>query len=302
MGSEGDGPRHPFFIVGSARSGTTLLRLMLNAHPEVAIPPESRFITELHPGHARMTVENFLAKLARHKRFETWDLPIEAVAAEIGRTEGEAPYAELLDATYRAYARAQGKHVWGDKTPRYVESLPTLAQLWPDAHFIHLIRDGRDVALSYADVSFGPKTVGRAARLWASRVRAGLSAGRRLGDDTYREFRYEELVADPEGQLRAIASFIGADFNAAMLDYTERARSSVLSRAQVYNPNVTRPPSKTRSWQKSMRDRDVEIFEAVAGDLLSVLGYERRYANPRLLPRVTGHLGAVGLPIGRIRT
>ena len=291
----------PFFIVGSARSGTTLLRLMLNAHPEVAVPPESRFITEFHGTPASKSANAFVGALSRHKMFATWDLPITAVVAEIGELD-EPTYADLVAATFRAYARAHGKTTWGDKTPRYVERIDLISGLWPDARFIHLIRDGRDVALSYADVRFGPKTVGRAARLWATRVRAGRAAGRVLPRERYLEVRYEELVEDAAGKIQDICHFLDLDFDAAMLDHTEKARDSVLPRAALYNPNVTRPPARTRAWQASMEPRAVAAFEAVAGDVLADLGYERRYPAPPLNAVLVGRLGAAGVPFGRLRS
>ncbi len=290
----------PFFIVGSARSGTTLLRLMLNAHPEVAVPPESRFITEFHGTPASASAELFVAALAKHKMFATWDLPIAAVEAEIRELGAEPTYPDLVAATFRAYARTHGKTIWGDKTPRYVQRIDLISTLWPDARFIHLIRDGRDVALSYADVRFGPKTVGSAARLWATRVRAGRVAGRALPPGRYLEVRYEDLVEDAAGKVKEICGFLDLEFDAAMLDYTERARDSVLPRAALYNPNVTRPPARTRAWQTSMAPRAVAAFEAVAGDVLADLGYERRYPSPPLSAALVGRLGALSLPVGRL--
>lgn len=290
----------PFFIVGSARSGTTLLRLMLNAHSEVAVPPESRFITELWTGSNTVQVDAFLRALDAHPRFHTWDLPISAVRDEFEEVS-ESSYAEAIAAAFRAYARVQGKNRWGDKTPRYVEHIPFLSTLWDDARFIHLIRDGRDVALSYADVPFGPKTVGRAASLWARRVKAGCDKGRALPAGRYIEVNYEDVVDDVASEIKDICDFLDLDFDPGMLEYTERARGSVLPRASMYNPNVVKPPSKTRSWRESMEERMVEAFEAVAGDVLSELGYERRYDEPGLSARIVGRLGDAGLPFGRLK-
>ena len=291
----------PFFIVGSARSGTTLLRLILNAHPEVAVPPESRFITELWRGSSEVPVEPLLASIAVHNRFAAWDVPIEAVREELGGRPA-ASYAEVITAPYRAYARLNGKTRWGDKTPRYVEQIPLLNALLSNARFIHLIRDGRNVALSYADVPFGPKTVAAAARLWTARVSAGMKGGRPLGE-RYLEVRYEDLVEDTEGETKSICSFLELEFDPGMLNYTERARAAVLPRASIYNPRVTeRPMSKTRSWEKDMPERHVQIFEAVAGDLLSELGYPRRHPEPPSSARWRASLGRLGLPVDRLRT
>ncbi|MFN2594520.1 MAG: sulfotransferase [Actinomycetota bacterium] len=209
-------PSAPFFIVGSARSGTTMLRLMLNAHPEVAVPPESRFIVELWHGDSQVDAAEYLKELAAHKRFQAWDLPIEAVAMELG--DGRVPFVSAIEATFRAWARAAGRERWGDKTPRYIEHIPFLAELFGDAKFIHLIRDGRNVALSYADVPFGPKSIGAAAQLWAERVSMGMRDGRPLGGDRYFELRYEDLVDDAEGEIKDTCAFLELDFDPGMLD------------------------------------------------------------------------------------
>ena len=292
---------HPFFIIGSARSGTTLLRLIMNAHPLVAVPPESRFITELWRGQREVDVSRFLDALGAHKRFQTWDLPIDAVAGEIqgGPTIG---YPDAIRAAFDAYAHVNGKSQWGDKTPRYVENLELIADLFPDARFIHLVRDGRNVTLSYANVPFGPKTVGRAAALWKRRVVAGREKGAALGGKRYLEISYEDLVEDAAGETKDICEFLELEFDPGMLDYTERARGSVLPRASMYNPNVTEPPRpNVRSWEESMPPHHIEIFEAVAGDALSLLGYERRFPTPGPKARAIGRLSAAGVPIGKIR-
>ncbi|MDQ4023899.1 MAG: sulfotransferase [Actinomycetota bacterium] len=273
---------------------------MLNAHREVAVPPESRFVVELWTGDGRVRVRELLAKLAAHPRFQAWDLPIEMVEHELHGAE-ETGYAAAIEAAYRAYARVNGKARWGDKTPRYVEHIPLLARLWPESRFVHLVRDGRNVALSYADVPFGPKTVAKAAELWASRVRMGIESGRSLGE-RYIEIRYEDLVEDAEGEAKDLCEFLGLDFDSGMLDYTERARGAVLPRAKRYNPHVAeRPISKIRSWEQSMPDAQVEVFEAIAGDVLSELGYERRHPRTGLKARVVAGAGRRGLPVTRLK-
>jgi hypothetical protein len=290
----------PFFIVGSARSGTTLLRLMLNAHREVAVPPESRFITELWRGADEISVHDYLSGLARHKRFQAWDLPIEAVANEL-QGDGVVPYSSAVDATFRAWARVQGKTRWGDKTPRYIEDIPLLSGLFPDARFIHLVRDGRNVALSYADVPFGPKTIEKAARLWGTRVTKGLHDGRALGRGHYLEVRYEDLVEDAEGEAKDICDFIDLEFDPEMLDYTERARAAVLPRAALFNPRVMeKPTSSVRDWHERMPPAQVEVFEAIAGDVLSELGYERRYSSARPWVRAKVAASKLGLALDRL--
>jgi Sulfotransferase family len=290
-----------FFIVGSARSGTTLLRLILNAHPDIAVPPESRFITELWTGQDEVGVDAFLQRLDAHRLFRVWDLPVEGVRAELGDKE-QVPYRDAVLAAYRAFAKAAGKSRYGDKTPRYVEHISFLSRLFPGSRFIHLVRDGRNVAMSYADVPFGPKTVAKAASLWADRVRAGMTTGRGLGRGRYVESRYEDLVEDPEGEIKTICRFLEIDYQPAMLEYEEAARDSVLSRAALYNPHLSkRPTADVRAWQEAMPEGQVEVFEAIAGDALGELGYERRYPQPSPAARLGAALGRTGAPLHRLK-
>lgn len=297
----GHGVAAPFFIVGSARSGTTLVRMILNSHPDVAVPPESRFIVELWRGDLSIDVAETLEALAAHSRFRVWELPIEAVREELGAST-RAPYAEVMAAAYTAYSKSHDKTRWGDKTPRYVQHIPLLAALFPHSRFVHIIRDGRNVALSYADVPFGPKTVARAAALWADRVGAGLRDGRALDEGRYLEVRYEDLVSDVEGRVQLLCDFLELSFERGMLEYTEQAASEALPRSRMYNPHVLEKPiPSVRSWEEQMPDAHVEVFEAVAGDLLSELGYPRRYPAPGTGARFAARLARAGLPLGRLR-
>ncbi|HET7483473.1 MAG TPA: sulfotransferase, partial [Actinomycetota bacterium] len=290
----------PFFVVGSARSGTTLLRVILNSHPDVAVPPESRFVTELWRGKGEVDRDVFLNALHDHRQFQAWDLPMDAVIAELSDAPRLA-YRDAVAGAYVAYSKAHGKSRWGDKTPRYVLRIPFLADLFPDSRFIHLVRDGRNVALSYAGMPFGPKTVPKAATIWSQRVMAGVRDGRPLGDARYTEVLYESFVADTEGHVRKLCDFLELDFDPAMLDYADRARDFVFEKAARYNPHVLeKPRTDVRSWKDEMPDRQVELFEAVAGDVLSEFGYPRRFENPSASAKMMGRLGTMGLPVGRL--
>lgn len=272
----------PFpFVVGRGRSGSTLLRAMLDSHPEMAVPPESHFIPFFDGHRTRyedgggFAPERFLEDLLRYSRFQRWGLPEE----EVREAFAASPPRTVADAVRRAfavYARHQGKARYGDKTPEYVMHLPTLARLFPEARFVHLVRDGRDVTLSYLDVRFGPSTVAESALLWKRFVREGRVAGRALGADRYLELRYEDLVDDPERELHRICAFVDLRYDDAMLRYFERAEevvSGVVSRRG--HRNIFLPPtSGLRDWRRDMRPRDVAVFEAVAADLLEELGYE----------------------------
>lgn len=282
----GPGAEHepPFpFIVGSGRSGTTLMRAMLDSHPEVAVPPETYFITELLPRVSRYEQDTsfatrvFLRDILGNQWFRRWELPADGVRQTL-LTEPPTDYSDAIRSVYRLFARAHGKARYADKTPVYVNDVHTLAGLFPEARFVHVIRDGRDVAASFIDQEeMRPNGVAEAALLWRQRVSAGRSAGAPLGPKRYLEVRYEDLVGDTEAALRSLCAFVDLEYDSAMLTYPERAGDLV---ARDGGPRQHRgvfmqPQVGLRDWRAELSSAAVEVFELVAGDLLSELGYER---------------------------
>jgi hypothetical protein len=284
--------RPPFpFIVACGRSGTTLLQAMLNAHPAMAIPPEAHFLL---PARNRVTrrgggvdLERLVALLARSRNFALWNFPVEEVRGALARTRPR-DYPGAVRTLYASYARRHGKERYGDKTPNHVLSLPYLSEAFPEARFIHLIRDGRDVTCSFMARGIGPRDGVEGAIRWKRAVASGRRDGARLGPDRYLEVRYEDLVADPEGHIKGIAAFIDLDYDEAMLDYREQV-DRMLPNAYLkdLHANVYRPPTEhLRDWRREMDPAEVAMFEALAGDLLSELGYERAVPEPSLMTRL----------------
>jgi len=283
------GPPAPF-IVGVARSGTTLLRLMLDAHPELAIPPETHFIPKLIKAcdegdpHDRV-----FELLTTHRRWPDYQLDGGELRERLDRiqplTAGDA-----LRAFYGLYAEGQGKPRWGDKSPSYVRKMRRVASALPEARFVHLVRDGRDVALSQVEVDFGPDEVSEAAREWANGIGKARRQARRLRH--YMELRYEDLVADPEPALRRVCEFVELPWDESMLDYHAGARDRMAEVTRDFDrgggpaipaavrasrhTRVAEPPQRERAgrWRADMSASDREAFEAIGGDLLVELGYE----------------------------
>ena len=273
----------PIFVVGCPRSGTTLLRLMLDAHPSLAIPPESHFIPLVARVRSRyeqpsgFDAEHMAADVMRGLRFRDWNLSADAVRAAI-RERHPTTLASAIECVFVAYADAQGKARWGDKTPGYSIELPLISGLFPEAVFVHLIRDGRNVALSLMDVPRPPRSFAEAAQIWRFRVTAGRADGAALAD-RYLELRYESLVEDPESSLKQICALASLEYTPAMLDYhREDPAASVPERNWGHHRNLARPPTGgLRDWRERMSEADQQLFEAVAGEELSELGYERRF-------------------------
>ncbi len=179
-------------------------------------------------------------------------------------------------AVFAAYAAAHGKARYGDKTPGYVTGIGLLAEAFPESRFVHIIRDGRDVALGYLDRDeWGPSTLPDAAFYWASRVERGRAAGRALGASRYTESRYEDLVDDPEAVTRRLCGFLDLEFEEGMLRFHERGAAFIASTKdpQAFG-GLSRPITPgMRDWRTEMAADDVLRFEAIAGDLLEELGY-----------------------------
>ena len=265
----------PLIVLGVRRSGTTLLRVMLDRSAELAIPDESYFIPQLADRH-RGPVEPraFLDDLRRLPTVREWGINVAGVTARL--EPGSSPGAAIA-AVYLEYAAQHGKQRWGDKTPMYMQHLPTLERLFPDALYVHLIRDGRDAAISFLQMPAGivtrtwghPEDVAGFACQWRTEVAAAQALGRRVGP-RYFEVRYEELVAEPEGELRRVCVHAGLAFEPSMLGYAADADVS----AKPHQQSLSRPPTPgLRDWRTEMSEADVRAFDAVAGDLLAELGY-----------------------------
>jgi hypothetical protein len=178
---------------------------------------------------------------------------------------------------YLAYAVEHGKPRAADKTPRNVLHVGRIAAALPESRFVHLVRDGRDVVPSVREHLLGPQTLPGAIDFWRDRVLAGQRAGRALGPQRYLEVRYEDLVAAPEDVLPAVCAFLDLEYTEAMLDYPGRS-DRVISGMwdQRRHAGVARPPTVgVRDWRTTMPRADVQLFDALAGDLLDELGYGR---------------------------
>lgn len=271
----------PFFVVGAGRSGTTLLRVMLDKSPEVAIPPESHFIPVLWKRRGRYgrggRIERpdvFLRDLEAFPRFQQWNIPPSSVRDQLDLWSAPT-LPQAIEACYLAYVSRVNKTRWADKTPKYVNHISLLSRLFPDALFVHLIRDGRDVALSVLSREKMHRHAASAAYFWAKSVRNGRGAGRELGAARYLEVRYEDLVGEPEVQLGRLCGFLSLSFDPAMLLRDELALERVPPTKRHLHARLALPPTKgLRDWRSEMSPTEVREFEAMASNELADAGYE----------------------------
>jgi sulfotransferase family protein len=278
------------FIVGSARSGTTLLQRMVDAHPQIAVVHETRWITRYFEKRTGLTSEGFVTpelipKLLEHRRFPKMKISCEELEGLINSDE-PVSYSSFVSALFDLYGQHEGKSLVGDKTPSYVLSLPTLHGLWPTAKFVHIIRDGRDACLSILNWLSGKAQVAARRRAtwtedpvlttalwWKQRVRLGREDGSALGPGLYYEIRYETLVSQPATECAALCDFLGLPYDGAMLSFHEgrEKEDPSLDAKKAWRPITP----GLRDWRSQMTLGDIERFEAAAGDLLEELGYPR---------------------------
>ena len=311
MTADGGSPPPFLFVVGCGRSGTTVLRTVLEAHPALAVAHEGRFVAPLARRRARyerpegFAVDAFVADMVQDR----------AVRTNLGFDEGDlrtalagvggpvAGYPDAVRRVFAHYAARQGKDRYGDKMPGYVLRIPVLAALLPEARFVHIIRDGRDVALSSRAVGGKGADLVAAALNWRTRVSAGRADGGALAPGRYHEVRYEALVTQPEAVVRALCAFAGLPWDDTVLRHTERPENTPAKvRDNPRHARLAEPLSpRAVTWRDTMDRADVEAFEAVAGDLLADLGYERATARTRARARLRATWGRATWQVQRTR-
>lgn len=285
---------HPYlFVVGCPRSGTTLLQRMLDHHPDLAVANDTHFVGRAIEKFAPQWLERaragepvpltatLLDGVRGYHRFGRLGLDRKQVDHAAA---GAGTYQRFVGRLYALFAAERGKRLGGEKTPDFVRRLPLVCGMFPKTRTIHIIRDGRDVALSLLQWANGKRGPGKmelwgrepvavAALWWRWQVLSGRVSGRGLGAARYREVRYEDLVAQPETELRSLVDFLDLPYSDAMARYHQGKvkLEPGLSAKSAWLP----PTPKLRDWRTQMRDRDVELFEALAGDVLEDLAFDR---------------------------
>lgn len=274
----------PIFIVGAPRSGTTMLQYRLRNHKRISFPTgESHFFIPLYRRQDDFgdltcmdNIRRVLDAMYNQSRdFLEGDLhgvqfDIDALAREF-YDERRYTIPAIISGLFTRNAQGEGKVRWGDKTPYYVMHIPKLLEWFPDAQIVHLIRDGRDVALSLfgRQHDFGVYNSYFAAEYWESYVERGRDAGRTLSPHQYLELRYEDLLESPEDSMKTLCNFLGETYSDTIFDVNP-----------VDNPGKTplvhQPinASNAEKWRTLMSPSQIKAFESVAGDTLRQCGYE----------------------------
>lgn len=258
--------RRLFFVVGAARSGTTLVQAMLSCHPAMVVPPETNFF------------DHDYRRAANHAR---WLRGYLASQPFLDQQLDPAPLAACADrrclflAILRAHAERTGRPHPGEKTPQHYKHVPEIAAMFPDARFIHVVRDGRDVVASRVDAAFARGSHLAHARSWRRAADVHLACLRAMPPHRYTELRYEQLVIDPEPELRRLCDFLGEPFDPAMLSPHTRRDAGFTQREAEWKSGTLRPitTSSIGRWRERLSPRAAAGVERVAGRQLTALRY-----------------------------
>ena len=270
-------------IGGCPRSGTTLLRTMLHCHPEVAIPRETRFVLE---SWRRRRTFGDLGEEANRIRLAKWIFMREETQADrLGIETDEAisrlavappTLGSLLATCFVMFADKEGKPRWGDKRPMYAERLATMLELFPSAHFIHVVRDPRACVASLRKLGWFEGHIPPMAELWERSLNGVQRCRRTLAPDQLLEVRYEDLVSDPERIAPQVAAFAGITADESAVESMLRYHEYDETRDEQYHSNLRRPidPSRISEWQDALSAEEIAFVEQATRPLMLRWGYE----------------------------
>ena len=297
----------PFFIVGSGRSGTTLLRLILASHSRLSIPPETWFLNDLvdlvqvDGPLPPADVERVIQTITHYpRRWADLNLDAEEFRADVARMN-EPRLRDIVEWVYLKVMVRDGKVRWGDKTPGYIAIVPQLAKLFPGAKFIELVRDGRDAAKSYEALKFSGQWLHQNAQEWLDAMACSEKWAKSPLSAQILRVHYEQMVLDTENTVRRICAFLGEDFEPAMLQWPKKLDNFIPARGARMHPNLARMPqsSDVFRWRTKMKPREILVCEAFMARYLKAHGYELRFSGAAwnaLFPLVRWYC-LYGLPV-----
>ncbi|WP_452231458.1 sulfotransferase family protein [Lacinutrix sp. MEBiC02595] len=284
-----------FYILGNPRSGTSLLRLILNSHSQITVPPECGFLLWLEPKYKSWNATNlnaidinaFVQDVQQSKKFETWNVSSQTI---INSIEEEQPvnYAALAQCVYRSYASLEGKNPLfiGDKNNYYIHHLQELDAIIPNSFAIHLIRDGRDIVHSYREINkisntykYKPNlpfSIAEIAQQWQTN---NLNINSFYKENlNYIVVRYEDLLENPEGVLSKILDKFNLSYEDKMLEfYKENALKQIEPKETLaWKLKTLKPLDKNNVgiYREKLTALEIKEFNTIAGSSLKLFGYD----------------------------
>ncbi len=302
----------PIFIIGCERSGTTLIRLILHSHPNIALPPQTKFLKKIYK--RRLQWRN-LANEENRIKLSHWftdhfdnhtklpDLGLEAGDIRKEIVSSATSLGAAATGVFKLYSRKFNKPRWGDKRPYYIKYVKQLLALFPDAQIIHVVRDGRDCIASLMKMPWWKKDLAYTILNWQEAIQEGKRANRSLPVEQFIEIRYEDFVSHPEKWARELCRFLGEKYNSDMLKFQEIADIAVPDYKMPWHSATRQPISSTAigRWQRDLEKWQVRLIEKTTGRELKEWGYGLSDANATipLKEQLKYYKGFVGYRLNR---
>lgn len=283
-----------FFIIGRPRSGTTMLRFLFDAHPNITIPPESPFIITLYKKYQKVThwdeavINTFCDDLYEQRYFQKWHIQRDVLYKKLLEGKGENTFQNMVLLVYGSYTsvfQKQDIHLFGDKNPFYSLWANRIHTLFPDSKIIHITRDYRDNYLSLIKVNFEVPIVPLVIYRWKFALRKMWKLKAKHPNLIY-SVRYEDLAANPEGEFEKICTFLNITYDPSVMTFHEKkadvekayASSEEIS---IVHKSLFKPISteRTNLWQSEMSEREIRMADLVMGKTAEKAGYRRKYTS-----------------------
>lgn len=289
-----------FFIVGRPRSGTTLLRTLFDAHPHVLVPPECQFIINLYPKYGKIRnwtpkkLKNFYRELNRQWLFELWPLEKEHLLDSLMKCKGENDFSTICKVVYQEYQSVfehENILAFGDKNPGYTIYTEKLLKIFPDAKFIHIIRDYRDNFISIRNVDFELPFISLTTAKWKIFVKRFRKVAERH-PGTHIEIRYEDLAANPEKQFEGLCRFLNLPYSNIPFGFYKKGEQA----KEMYPEEILKKyqsslfkkisTDKIGLWKDQLNKIEIKSGDATAGKYAELCGYEKKYPRPSIWIRL----------------
>lgn len=283
----------PLFIIGNPRSGTTLLRLMLTNHKSIVIPPECGFAIWFYAKYkslvfSKTVVDEFVRDISTAKKIETWNLDYQQLSDYIIKSNA-ASYSQAVSAVYEFYGHSLGRTFrrWGDKNNFYLNHIETLHIMYPLAQFVHIVRDGRDIACSYKALrrsSMGSKYapdlpigINEIAHEWTKNIQEIRHSFGKLPPERVFEVRYEDLVSQHRQELHRICQFLDEPYDPDMESYFIKNRiehQEPVEFLQWKAKTIEKPTnSEVGKYKRELKPEEIVEFERISGSILKLYNY-----------------------------
>lgn len=288
-----------FFILSRPRTGSTLLRMFLEAHPDVAIPTECPALIDLYGKYKKVRIwdEKKISKLykdlLRQWKFNRWDTDHELLKDNLLRLKGEHGFPDFYKTINLSYNSPYLKNkiqIIGDKNPGYSIYVKKILKIYPEAKFIHLIRDFRTQIASVRKFDFEAPSVSLLAYRWKYIFRKLISAEKKYPEKFIR-VKYEDMVSDPENIMKKICDFLNIPFYSSILNYYQNEKKYLDKYNDQlfkhYFPDLFSPIKSVDIHSNSdiLKGRDVYKAGYITGNYSVLAGYEKTDSKPGFFTR-----------------